>query len=161
MNPLRLRISITCLSLVVGIAATALVTADAPQKKKEDAEERRLRNELKERDQQIQKLRNELDDLRAENKKLDREVDAWKKKPVVPSDNVAMAAYDASGLFAKEPPAGSGPVVLECRKATTLLLVWKHSGGKDAGKDGNTTKWEYATVRLAPDTTREVRLNLH
>ena len=157
MNTLRSPAPLVCLSLFIGLALTTLGAAQTPQKKKEDAEERKLRNEIKERDQTIQKLRKELEEQKAEHKKLNGELDAWKKKPVVPNDNVALAAYDASGLFAKEPPAGTGPVVLECRKATTLLLVWKHSGSKDS----KGTKWEYATVKLMPDTTHEVRLNLH
>jgi predicted RNase H-like nuclease (RuvC/YqgF family) len=137
-----------------------LTSAVAQSQKKGDADERRLRNELKDREQEIQKLKKELSDERAESKKLEREIDSWKKKPVVPNDNIAVSAYAAGDLFAKDQPTGTGPVVFEIRKGATLLLVWKHGGGKSDG--GKSTKWEYVTVRLTPSgATKELRLNLH
>lgn len=132
--------------------------AAEPQKQKNDADERRLRNELKEREQEIQKLRKDLAEQKAENRKLDNEINAWRKKPVVPNDNIVLTPYDASGLFAKETPGGSGPVVFEIRKGATLLLVRKTGGGKG---DGKSAKWEYLTVRLTPEHTKEIRVNLH
>ena len=147
----------TCVTLFVVLGSPSLVAVE-PQKQKESAEERRLRNDIKERDQEIQKLKKEVGDERSQVKKYKDEVEAWKKKPVVPNDNVALVGYDTSGLFAKDPPSGTGALILECRKGTTLLLVWKHaekSGGKSQ-------KWEYMTTRLVPDAnSRDIRLNLH
>ena len=144
-----------CLTIVVVLSIPVAIGAADPQKNN-DAEERRLRNELKEREQEIQKLKKELADERADTKKLGKELDSWRKKPVVPNDNVALSPYDASDLFAKEQPAGSGSVVFEIRKGATLLLVWKHGSG------GKSVKWEYVTARLMPSSnTKEIRLNLH
>ena len=128
--------------------------------KKNDAEERRLRNEIKERDEHIRKLKKELDEKEAHIKKLQQEATALHKRPMVPTDNIALAPYDTHQLFAKDQPAGTGPVVFQFKKGATLLLVWKHSDGKSDG--GKSAKWEYATVRLtAESNTHELRVNLH
>ena len=149
-------LAITTLGLVFPFALQG-----AEPQKKANAEEQKLRNEIKERDKEIQNLKKELSEEKTLHKKVEQELDSWKKKPVVPNDNVALSAYDASGLFAKDQPSGTGPVVFEIRKGATLLLVWKHSSGGNSD-GGKSTKWEYATVRLTPDSnTKEVRVNLH
>ncbi len=156
LRPARFPHALTALAMFSILPGFSL--AAEPQKQKNDADERRLRNELKEREQEIQKLRKDLAEQKTENKKPDNELDAWRKKPVVPNDNVVLTPYDAGGLFAKEPSGGTGPVVFEIRKGATLLLVRKSAGGKG---DVKSAKWEYLTLRLTPEHTKEIRVNLH
>ena len=144
----------------------AILLAQSSQKK-EDAQERRLRNEIKERDEHIRKLKKELDEKEAEVKKLQQEhtknlqeLTVLRKRPMVPTDNIALAPYDTHQLFAKDQPSGTGPVIFQFKKGATLLLVWKHSDGKS--ESGKSSKWEFATVRLtAESNTRELGVNLH
>ncbi len=151
---------------IVLAAALALATSSSlagPAKKNDEA---RLRSELRERNEEIQKLKKQVTEKNGVVKKLQQEVDAWKKKPVVPGDNVGLVPYDMHELFAKETPAGTGPVLFDYKKGATLLVVWKHgsSGGSSDGKPDSSKpiKWEYATLKLsAENNTREVRVNLH
>ena len=128
-------VSLTLVATTFGILAVGVAAIEPVQKNKENAVERQLRSEVKERDQEIQKLKKELNERHAEIQKLKNEVDALKKKPVVPADNIGLSAYDAHRLFAKETPSGTGPAVFDFKKAATLLLVWKHSGGSSSGGD--------------------------
>ena len=151
---------LVCLCGVLPTPRGFIACAEAADNKKNDAEERRLRNEIKERDEHIRKLKKELDEKEAHIKKLQQEAAALHKRPMVPADNIALAPYDTHQLFAKDQPSGTGPVIFQFKKGATLLLVWKHSDGKSDG--GKSAKWEYATVRLtAESNTRELRVNLH